>query len=90
MPEHGDIVGRSIPSHLRSRMLAWRFFGGGLFAVAVAAFIHRVLGTFPLLPAYSSCHNRAHRKALAGRKSVQSRIGRKCETAQRRCRWTVK
>jgi MFS family permease len=50
---YNDIVGRSISSHLRSRMLAWRFFGGGLFALAVAAFIHRVLGTFPLLPAYA-------------------------------------
>ncbi len=50
---YNDIVGRSIPSHLRSRMLAWRFFGGGLLALAVAAFIHRVLGALPLLPAYA-------------------------------------
>lgn len=50
---YNDIVGRSIPSGARSRMLAWRFFGGGLFALGVAAIIHRLLGALPLLPAYA-------------------------------------
>jgi MFS family permease len=50
---YNDIVGRSIPSGARSRMLAWRFFGGGLFALAVAAIIHRLLEELPLLPAYA-------------------------------------
>ncbi len=50
---YNDIVGRSIPSHARSRMLAWRFFGGGLFALLVAAFIHRALGSLSLLSAYA-------------------------------------
>jgi len=50
---YNDIVARSIPSRARSRMLAWRFFGGGLFALAVAALIHRLLGTLPLFSAYA-------------------------------------
>lgn len=33
---YNDIVARSIPAGERSRMLAWRFFGGGLLALAVA------------------------------------------------------
>ena len=34
---YNDIVGRAIPSGRRSRMLAWRFFGGGLLGLLVAA-----------------------------------------------------
>lgn len=40
---YNDIVGRSIPSERRSRLLAWRFFGGGLLGIAVAAAAHRLL-----------------------------------------------
>jgi MFS family permease len=43
---YNDIVARSIPSAQRSRLLALRFFGGGLLALAVAAAAHRVLGAF--------------------------------------------
>lgn len=50
---YNDIVGRSIPSGARSRMLAWRFFGGGLLALGVAAVIHRLLATEPLFTAYA-------------------------------------
>jgi MFS family permease len=38
---YNDIVGRSIPSGARSRMLAWRFFFGGMLALGVAAVIDR-------------------------------------------------
>lgn len=45
-----DIVARSVPSELRSRLLATRFFGGGLLALAVVAIADHVVGTlaFPL------------------------------------------
>ncbi len=50
---YNDIVGRSIPSGARSRMLAWRFFGGGVLALGVAAIIHRLLATEMLFAAYA-------------------------------------
>jgi MFS family permease len=50
---YNDIVGRSIPSDARSRLLAWRFFGGGVLALGVAAIVHRLLATGPLLTAYA-------------------------------------
>jgi MFS family permease len=40
---YNDIVARAIPSGRRSRMLAIRFFGGGILALAIAAVAHRVL-----------------------------------------------
>ena len=40
---YNDIVARSIPSARRSRMLAVRFFGGGILALAVAAAAHYFL-----------------------------------------------
>lgn len=47
---YSDIVARSVPSGRRSRLLAWRFFGGGLLALAVAAAADRLLSgvAFPL------------------------------------------
>ena len=50
---YNAIVGRSIPSDARSRMLAWRFFGGGLLALGVAAVAHRLLTSAPILSAYA-------------------------------------
>ncbi len=50
---YNDIVGRSIPSGARSRMLAWRFFGGGVLALGAAAIIHRLLATETLFTAYA-------------------------------------
>ena len=50
---YNDIVGRSTPSEARSRMLAWRFFGGGIFALAVAAFVRLTLDILPNLQAYA-------------------------------------
>ena len=50
---YNDIVGRSISSGARSRMLAWRFFGGGVLALGVAAIVHGLLATEPTLVAYA-------------------------------------
>ncbi len=50
---YNDIVGRAIPSGSRSRMLAWRFFGGGVFALGVAAFVRLTLDSLPNLQAYA-------------------------------------
>jgi MFS family permease len=50
---YNDIVARSIPSGERSRLLAVRFFGGGLLALGVAAVAHRVLGVFAFPADYS-------------------------------------
>jgi len=50
---YNDIVGRSIPSGARSRMLAWRFFGGGVLALGVAAIIHWLLATETPFTAYA-------------------------------------
>ena len=50
---YNDIVGRSIPSDVRSGMLAWRFFGGGVLALGVAAVAHRLLSSTPVLTAYA-------------------------------------
>jgi len=47
---YNDIVARSVPSDLRSRMLSIRFFGGGLVALGVAALADRLVRAldFPL------------------------------------------
>jgi len=50
---YNDIVGRSIASGARSRMLAWRFFGGGILALGVAAFVRGTLDVLPNLEAYA-------------------------------------
>jgi MFS family permease len=46
---YNDIVARSVPSARRSRLLAIRFFGGGVLALVVAASAHQFLSrlTFP-------------------------------------------
>jgi hypothetical protein len=50
---YNDIVGRSMPSHARSRMLALRFFGGGVLALGVALIIQRLLVTMDFLAAHA-------------------------------------
>lgn len=50
---YNDIVGRAIPSGKRSRMLAWRFFGGGLLAILVAGVLRLALDILSPLRAYA-------------------------------------
>jgi MFS family permease len=50
---YNDIVGRSIPARARSRMLALRFFGGGVLALAIALIIQRLLVTMDFLAAHA-------------------------------------
>ena len=50
---YNDIVGRSIPSGLRSRMLALRFFGGGVLALMIAAIVHHLLASEDLFTAHA-------------------------------------
>lgn len=44
---YNDIVARAVPSGARSRLLAVRFFGGGLLALAVAFAAHHLLDVQP-------------------------------------------
>ena len=50
---YNDILGRVIASGVRSRMLAWRFFGGGVLALGGAALAHRLLATQATLTAFA-------------------------------------
>lgn len=47
---YNDIVARSVPSNLRSRLLATRFFGGGVLALGIVAIADRMASAlaFPL------------------------------------------
>jgi len=47
---YNDIVARAVPSDLRSRLLAARFFGGGVLALGVVALADRLVGNlaFPM------------------------------------------
>ena len=47
---YNDIVARSVPSKQRSRLMATRFFGGGMLALGVAAIADRLVNnvTFPM------------------------------------------
>ena len=51
---YNDIVARSVPSDLRSRLLAVRFFGGGLLALAIAAIAERVVNALPFPLSYAA------------------------------------
>ena len=50
---YNDIVARSIPSDLRSRLLVTRFLGGGLLAPAIAAIADRVVAGMPFPQSYA-------------------------------------
>jgi MFS family permease len=50
---YNDIVGRSIAPCARSRLLALRFFGGGVLALGVALTIQRLLVTMDFLTAHA-------------------------------------
>ncbi|MCH9012549.1 MAG: MFS transporter [Proteobacteria bacterium] len=51
---YNDIVARSVPSARRSRLLAIRFFGGGLLALGVAAAAHRLLDAMAFPKGYAA------------------------------------
>ncbi len=51
---YNDIVARSVPSQQRSRLLAIRFFGGGLLALGVAAAAQRIFDILPSLTGYAA------------------------------------
>ena len=51
---YNDIVARTIASAHRSRMLAIRFFGGGLLALAVAGAADRLLADLPFPVSYAA------------------------------------
>lgn len=51
---YNDIVARSVPSEQRSRMLALRFFGGGIAALGVAALADRFVRTLEMPLSYAA------------------------------------
>ena len=51
---YNDIVARSIPPEKRSRLLATRFFGGGLLALGVAALADGFVGNLPFPASYAA------------------------------------
>ena len=51
---YNDIVARSVPSEMRSRMLAWRFFGGGIAALGVAAIADTLVRTLDTPLSYAA------------------------------------
>ncbi|MFQ5783531.1 MAG: MFS transporter [Alphaproteobacteria bacterium] len=51
---YNDIVARSVASARRSRLLAVRFFGGGLLALGVAAIAHQLFVAFPFPRSYAA------------------------------------
>jgi len=51
---YNDIVGRSIPSEQRSRLLAWRFFGGGVLGLGVAAAADRLVAGMAFPGSYAA------------------------------------
>lgn len=51
---YNDIVARAVPSELRSRLLATRFFGGGLLALAIAAIANKFVGSLPFPASYAA------------------------------------
>ncbi len=51
---YNDIVARSVPSELRSRLLAMRFFGGGVLALGVVWIADRVVSAFAFPISYAA------------------------------------
>lgn len=51
---YNDMVARAVPSDLRSRLLATRFFGGGMLALGVAAFADRLLTNYAFPVSYAA------------------------------------
>jgi len=51
---YNDIVARSVAPHRRSRLLATRFFGGGVLALGVAAIADMLVGEMPFPTSYAA------------------------------------
>jgi MFS family permease len=51
---YNDIVARSVPSELRSRLLATRFFGGGVLALGVVFIADRLVGAMEFPSSYAA------------------------------------
>ncbi len=51
---YNDIVARAVPSRLRSRLLATRFFGGGVLALGVVGVADRLAGTYAFPLSYAA------------------------------------
>lgn len=51
---YNDIVARSVASEWRSRLLATRFFGGGVLALGVVAIADRLVGAFAFPLSYAA------------------------------------
>jgi len=49
---YNDIVARAVPSHLRSRLMATRFFGGGVLALIVIAIADRLSASLAFPTSY--------------------------------------
>ena len=50
---YNDIVARSVPSERRSRLLAARFFGGGVLALLIAGLANRLVAVVPFPGSYA-------------------------------------
>ncbi len=50
---YNDIVARAVPSDRRSRLLAIRFFGGGVLALGVVAIADQLVGNLPFPRSYA-------------------------------------
>ena len=50
---YNDIVARSVPSERRSRLLAARFFGGGVLALLIAGLADRLVAVVPFPGSYA-------------------------------------
>jgi len=50
---YNDIVARAVPSERRSRLLALRFFGGGVLALGVVAIADQLVGNLPFPQSYA-------------------------------------
>ncbi len=51
---YNDIVARSVPSELRSRLLATRFFGGGVLALGIVAIADYLVDAFEFPTSYAA------------------------------------
>lgn len=51
---YNDIVARAVPSQQRSRLLATRFFGGGVLALGIAVLADRALAEIPFPTSYAA------------------------------------